>query len=106
MKQPSDRAVSMGTNKEGTGQLEDIFMEAVPVVHSRKPMSYISDPGTHVDHGKAIFSDKVKEFILPQLSRARKPAPGRNMQLPSRLHSSQQCRSKHDHGKQPKPYKK
>ena len=62
MQHPSNyKVASMGTDKEGTGRLDDIFMVLVPVEHSRVPRSHTADSRTHVSHGKTTISDKDKK---------------------------------------------
>ena len=47
--------------KKGTGKLEDIFMQTVPVEQNRVPRSYTADPRAHVDDEKTTMSDREKK---------------------------------------------
>ena len=48
------------TVRKGTGQLEDIFMQTVPVEYSRVARLHAVDPRAHVSHGKVTRSKKGK----------------------------------------------
>ena len=50
----------------GTGQLEDILLQAVPVEHNRISMSYVAYSRAHMEYGKTTMSDRGKtDHITP-----------------------------------------
>ena len=70
--------VFMGTVRKETGQLEDIFLQTVPVKYNRGcNRSFAVDMAIHSNNEDKTVSDggKKGEFV-PPISRARSPVTG------------------------------